>query len=147
MTFKELLSKLEDSLDDSKVAIFATVDTEGKPHMRWLTPTYLKGKNGFIYALTSPEFSKVEHIEKNPNVQWLVQNRALNKIMTASGEARIIDNPSFKTEVIEGIGRNLDIFWRVNPNEQDLVIIETKLTDIHLHQPIDDVSERAGRES
>jgi len=56
--------------------------------------------------------------------------------MTVHGKINIIENPALRQEVQEALGRNLSIFWRVNPREQDLVVLETVIEEITYFNPM-----------
>ena len=129
MDKREILDQLESLLAESKVAVLATVDPESGPAVRWVTPVLIPGRSGYIYALTSPGFRKVSHIRSNPMVEWMVQTKDLNKIVTVKGRAEVLDNPSLKSEVLEAIGPRLEVFWRVNP-ETEFVVLETEILSI-----------------
>ncbi|MFW6231700.1 MAG: pyridoxamine 5'-phosphate oxidase family protein, partial [Spirochaetota bacterium] len=103
MDSRSMLDALERVLEDSKIAILATVDPDGSPHMRWMTPAVVRGRDGFLYAVTSPEFEKTTQIDGNPRVEWMVQSKSLDEIVTTRGTMGVIDNPSVKAEVLEAM--------------------------------------------
>jgi len=69
--------------------VMATVDPEGMPHLRWMATLSL---NEFphLYALTSPDCRKIEHIRRNPRVSWLFSNNDLTVIINLRGTATVI---------------------------------------------------------
>lgn len=134
MDVKAILAVLEKVIDDSHTAVLSTV-TEGEPRSRWVTPAVLRGRDGFIYTVTAPTFAKVAQIEANPRVEWLIQTRSLSEIVTARGHAQIIDNPSLKSDVLEAIGGHMTIFWRINPDTADFVIVETRIDQLDYFRP------------
>lgn len=136
MTVQEMLRKLDGLLELSRVGILTTVDAEGYPRSRWMTPTFVPGREGMLYAVTSPTFAKTVQIAKHPKVGWIFQTRALDEIMTVHGKINIIENPALRQEVQEALGQNLSIFWRVNPREQDLVVLETVIEEITYFNPM-----------
>ncbi|MBP7495513.1 MAG: pyridoxamine 5'-phosphate oxidase family protein [Spirochaetales bacterium] len=136
MTVQEMLRKLDSILENSRVGILTTVDENGYPKSRWMTPTLVPGREGFLYAVTSPAFAKTEEIQKHPQVGWLFQTKALDEVMTIQGKINVIENPALRSEVQEALGRNLTIFWRVNPREKDLVVLETVIEVITYFNPI-----------
>jgi general stress protein 26 len=136
MEIGEAFGRLENILSEVKVGILSTVDDQGKPHMRWMTPIVAKGRKGCLYAVSSPRFRKVAEIEACPDVAWLFQTKALDEIMLVRGKICAIDNPQLKSEIIEGIGRNLEIFWRTNPNESEMVVLETTIEEIEYQLPL-----------
>jgi pyridoxamine 5'-phosphate oxidase len=131
----ELMGALDAIIDEAQVGILATTDPDGAPAMRWMTPTQVRGRQGYLYALTSPDFRKIRHLEKNPAVEWMFQTTDLNRIVTVKGQISIVDNPQLKSEVQESIGRRLEIFWRVN-KKTDFVVLETRMEQISLFQPM-----------
>jgi general stress protein 26 len=139
MDLKEMFSKLDRLLGDSRTGILTTVDKRGYPRSRWMTPALVPGREGNIYGVTSPTFEKALEIIHHPEVSWLFQSKALDEILTASGKITLINNPALKSEVLEALGRNLAVFWRVNPNEKDLVVLETQVEEMTYFKPMKNV--------
>lgn len=140
MTTHEMLAKLEEVLGKAKTGILATVGKDGQPHMRWMTPTFLRGRPGFLYAVTSPSFTKMADVREHAQVQWMIQTPSLREICAVEGVLRVIDNPSLKNEIIEAIGRILFVFWKVNPGSE-FVVLETRLTRATYFCPLRGVKE------
>jgi general stress protein 26 len=136
MDKNEILGFLESLVDESQVAIMATVDPEGKPAMRWMTPAIIKGRPASVFAITSPNFRKVTHISKNPDVEWMIQTRDLNRVINIKGRVSVVDNPSLKSEVLESIGKRLEVFWRVN-RKTDFLVLETVITEATFFKPLE----------
>ncbi len=125
MTRGELLAELERILSSAHTAVLATVDTDGNPHMRWMTPALIRGRPGVVFAVTSPRFAKANQIRSNPVVEWMFQPATLKTIISVRGRINLLDNPSIRTEVLEVLGPRLRTFWKVNPDVQDLLVLET----------------------
>ena len=140
MEKKEILDVLTSIVDESHVGVLATVDSEaasgGAPSMRWMTPSMISGRPGFLYAITSPHFRKVKHVGDNPEVEWMIQTRDLNRIVSVRGRARVVDNPSLKSEVMEAIGKRLEVFWRVN-RKTDFLVLETEIHIVTFFRPLE----------
>jgi len=66
MTKTEIVGVLDEVIDAAQVAVLATVDPEGRPAMRWMTPATVRGRPGYLYAVTSPQFRKVRHLQSCP---------------------------------------------------------------------------------
>lgn len=143
MELKVLLDEVERILESSHTAILSTVDTEGQPRSRWMTPTMLRGQVGALYSVTSPGFSKIDEIRNNDRVSWLIQSKSLNEIAEVRGKVAIIDNPTLKSDVLEAIGPHLTTFWKINPDETDFVVLETAIEQIDYFRPIKGVHESA----
>ena len=136
MKLKEILSALQSLLAESKVGVLTNVDEGGYPHSRWMTPVLLPRLPGRIFAVTGAGFKKVRHIKENPKVEWTFQSRTLDRIITLKGRAFVVDEPELKVEVLEAIGPNLQVFWRVNPRAGDLVVVETSVEKAELFLPL-----------
>jgi len=141
MDRKSFTAILASIIDDAKTAVLSTVDGDGHPHMRWMTPTLLRDRPGAIYAVTSPDFRKATHLRTNANAQWMFQTKMLDKVATVSGVVNVIDNSAMKAEVLEGIGRRLTVFWRVNTDATKLVVLETIMQHGFYFEPLKNVHE------
>lgn len=135
MELHTLLDTMERVLDESRAGVLSTTDSAGHPHNRWMVACVLRGQPGAVYAVTSPRFSKIEHIASQPRVAWLFQTPKLNEILEVVGKAQVIDNPSLKVDVLEALGGDLSTFWHVNADETDLVVLETAIEAITYTQP------------
>jgi len=136
MDSKSILDTLERVIESSKIAILATSDAAGQPHMRWMTPAVLRGREGSLFAVTSPEFEKAEQISQNPKVEWMVQSKPLDEIVRARGMMTMIDNPAVKAMVLEEVGSQLSTFWKSNPDPSQVVVLETVLEELTYEKPI-----------
>jgi general stress protein 26 len=136
MTEAAMFSNLERIHENSQVAVLSTVDNGGKPKMRWMTPAFLRGRRGAVYAVTSPEFSKTQDAASHQYVQWMFQTKALDEVMTLQGRVRILDNPSIKSEVLEAVGGNLRVFWKIKKDDSELVVLETVIQSMSYFKPM-----------
>ena len=136
MKQKEMLSKLRELLDDSRAALLGTVDAEGKVSMRWMTPVVSQDRPNTIFCVTRERTNKIKHIETQPNVEWMIQNKSLTEIVNVRGVATVLDNPGLKTEVLETLGPRLTTFWKVDLAKIDLVVIETVIQEAIYFRPM-----------
>lgn len=125
MDARQLLRKTATLIEDARAGLLVTVDEDGRPQARWMTPTLLRGRPDALFAVTSPWSAKVAQMRANPEVEWLIQSPALTEIVTLRGAASLVDNPAIKREILDAIGQRLTVFWKVNPERTDLVVIET----------------------
>ncbi len=130
MDNKQMMNILDRLLEEAKVAILANIDEDGKPVMRWMSPGLVRGQEGLLYAVTSPNFKKTVQLEKNPNVQWMVQKKDLSEVVSIKGSMQVLDNPSLRSMVLEAIGTKLATFWKVNMNDTEVVILETVIEEM-----------------
>ena len=136
MTNTQFMEVLSETLENSRTGVLATVDADGRPSMRWMTPAVVGRQRGLLYAVTSKRFAKKRDLESNPHGQWLIQTKALTRIINISGKINLIDNPNLKSEVIEAIGPHLRVFWKVNENPEDLIVLETVIDRASVFIPL-----------
>jgi general stress protein 26 len=127
MTQSEFLNQLERIIEESKTGILITVDSQNRPSGRWITPAVLKSRPGAVYTFSTPDAPKVGDIRANGSVEWMIQNAALTEITNTRGIARILDNPALKNELMEVLAARLQTFWKVNIDQIEFIIIETKI--------------------
>jgi len=143
MDFAQLMERFEDVLSLTHLAQLATIDARGYPRLRWMTPTTLRGLPGKLYAVTSPKYAKIAEIAAHPGVSWTAQSKTLESIFELFGKAYVVEDPLLKTGVLEAIGPNLQVFWRLNHSAHDLVVIETVIEEIALFLPMEEKVLRA----
>jgi len=143
--FDDLMQRVTELLGVARVALLATVDADGRPRARWMTPVTLPGLPGRIFSVSSPKFAKVAEIAANPAVSWSVQTAGLDVVAEARGNAWAIDDQKLKAGVLEAIGPHLEAFWQANPNPRDLVVLETEVDHIVLSYPLEGRTLRATR--
>ncbi len=136
MDKREIIAQIERIIDDVKTGLLATVSKDGKPAMRWLTPALLRGRTGAIYNITAPNSDKTTHLRLNPNVQWIFQTKALDRIVTVDGKVNIVENPSIRSEVLEMVGSRLRAFWKITQDERDLLVLETIIEKATYYVPM-----------
>jgi pyridoxamine 5'-phosphate oxidase len=141
MNIREMMVKIEEILADAKAGVLATVDADGRPHARWMTPLVLSQWPQSLFAVTSPHFPKVLQLDANSQVEWLLQTRSLDQVVNIRGEMAVLDNPSVKAQVMEAIGRRLTVFWKVNSANTDFVILETVIDEACWFAPMKGVRE------
>ncbi len=135
MDTRAMLDSMERVLEKSGIGILATVDADDRPHVRWMTPAVVRGRDGFLFAVTSPEFKKAAEASGNPAVEWQIQTKSLDEIVTVRGQMSVVDNAAAKAEVLEAIGGKLGTFWKINPDESSLVVLETAIEEIIYFKP------------
>ena len=141
MEKREILAYIERIIEEAKAAVLATVDEKGLPHMRWMTPGLLDGREGAVFAVASRRSAKVKHLSANPIVQWIFQSPALDRIVVVDGKVNIVDNPSIRSEVLEVVGSRLRAFWKMYEEERDLLVLETIIERAQYYLPMKGVKE------
>jgi len=141
MNANEVMNIIGEMIEETKVGMLATVDGEGKPHLTWMTPAILKGRPDTIFCVTSAKSEKVANIQAKPDVEWMLQSRALDRIVTLKGKINILDNPAIKAEVLENIGKKLTVFWKINEKDPEFVVLETCIQEGEYQLPVKGKSE------
>ena len=137
MNTREVMDRISAILDAHGTGVLATVDADGLPHARWLTPMVLRDRFGAIYALTAPRFAKVSQVKAHPRVEWMFQVPSLAEIVTVRGSMNVVDNPSLRSEVLEAVGPRLRAFWKVAHDERDLAVLETVIEEATHYLPME----------
>jgi len=135
MTKEELMKKFRQVLEESPQALLATVTSEGYPAMRYMSPAMVKGNDNALYAVTAASFPKVKDLSSNPLVSWMLVSPKTREIFSFRGRITLIEDPRFKSELLEEIGRGLETFWRLNDDASDLVCLETRLVSGEYFNP------------
>jgi general stress protein 26 len=136
MTKSDIMAEVEIALEESKTAVLATVDDSGRPRVRWMTPAVLKDRPNVLYSITSSGFEKAKHLDKNAEAEWMIQTPALDTVINLRGKINLIDNPSLKTEVLESIGKKLTAFWKLNEQQENLLVLETIIEEGTFFKPM-----------
>ncbi len=141
MNSHEVMYKVEQILENSRAGVLATLDKQGNPRMRWMTPSVVRGRPGFLFAVTSPDFEKVVELDVHADVQWMIQTRALDQVVNLKGTMTVLDSPSIRSEVMEHIAKRLTVFWRVNTEHTDFIVLETHIEKATYFRPMQNYKE------
>jgi pyridoxamine 5'-phosphate oxidase len=125
MDCREVMNRVGAIIEAHGTGLLATVDEDGHPHLRWLTPTLLPGGPDAVYALTAPRFSKVVQVRGHAQVEWMFQTPTLEEVINIRGTLNVVENPSLRSEVLEVLGPRLQTFWKLAHDARDLVVLET----------------------
>lgn len=136
MKDESVMLKVKGLVDEVGVGIFTTINETGRPCSRWMTPVFMPRLPGALYAVTSKESRKAKHLASNPNVSWIFQSKALDKIATIAGTAGIVRDPNLSAEVIEAIGPHLEVFWTYMGDPKKLVVVETLIESVSWFRPL-----------
>ena len=132
----EVLVRAELLLEDAKTAVLATATSKGSPKLRWMSPTFLPGEAWRLYAVTSVDFTKANHLEENSAVEWMIKDPLLMEVVNLRGVASLVDNPTKKKGVVERLAPRLGTFWRLKQDETSFVVLETMIEEASLFRPL-----------
>ena len=136
MNQHEMMYKVEQILETTPTGVLATIDNNGNPRMRWMTPAVIKGRPDVLFAITSPDFAKVMQLNAHADVEWMIQTRALDQIVNLRGKINVLDNPAIRSEVMEQLAKKLTVFWRVNTERTDFLVLETIIAEATFFRPM-----------
>lgn len=135
MNKHEIMGLIDTLIEDSRTAVLATVDQNGAPHLRWITPGCIQERAGTIFMISASNLSKIAQIQNNPNSEVMFQSRALDKIINVKGKINLLNNPSIRAETLECLGKHLHTFWNLNQPETELVVLELVIEQATLYFP------------
>jgi len=125
MDSREVLNRIGAIIEAHGTGLLATIDDNGHPHVRWMTPTLLRESPGVLYALTAPGFAALAQVSAHAQVEWMFQTPTLDEVITVRGLVNVVDNPSLRSEVLEALGPRLHALWKLVPDVRDLLVLET----------------------
>jgi len=100
-----------------------------------MTAAALPGEKDSVYCVSMAGSRKSADIAFSDRVEWSFQSVDLSTVVTLKGKAAVIEAPDLKARVLEALGRDLETFWRVNPDPSRLVVIETLIESAALYSP------------
>jgi len=128
----ELAKKLADG---TRPGVLATVDEEGRPHLRWMATLSLYDFPR-LYTITSPTSRKIAHIQKNPHVSWMFSNEETTVVVNIEGRARIETDPAEMNRVWRMLEDKSKAFFLSIANDgPGFAVIETEIEDIECIVP------------
>ena len=136
MNQHEIMYKVGQILEDSRAGVLATIDEQGNPRMRWMTPAVVKGRPDVLFAVTSPDFHKVVQLNAHADAEWMIQTRALDQVVNLRGKINVLENPSIRSEIMEHLAKQLTVFWRVNTEKTDFIVLETIIEEVTYFRPM-----------
>jgi general stress protein 26 len=92
-----LLAAARTIIDSSSCQIFITVDENGKPHAREMSP-FPPEKDWVIWLGTSQSSRKVKQIQNNPNVIVYYYQPKGYSYVSLAGKARLVNDPDKKAK-------------------------------------------------
>ncbi len=136
-----VLNEVRSLIDEVKFGVLATVDADGYPHQRWMSPVLLPRFPGSLFCVTSEKFGKIAQLEKNPQVSWIFQSMGLDRVATVQGRVEIVRDPMLSAEVQEAIGPRLRVFWKYAEDPSKLVVLETTIEEYQFFAPLKSINE------
>lgn len=142
MDERTVLKEARELIDEAKYGILATVNAEGSPEQRWMSPVRLPRFPDSLFCVTSSRFGKVAQLETNPQVSWIFQPIGLDRVVSVRGRAEIVRDPMLAAEVQEAIGPHLRVFWKYAELPSNLVVVRTDVEEYLYFVPLKSIRER-----
>ena len=131
-----LMSTIDKLLEQTKTGVMTTMDAEGLPRMRWMTPTIIRDRPFSLFCITTPESFKTLNIQNPSPVSWMVQNKNLTEVVNCQGSLYLANDPYIKSAVLEHVAKDLVVYWKAHPEETDFVVLETVFTSGSYFEPM-----------
>jgi general stress protein 26 len=129
--------------DGKRPGVFATVDKDGMPHIRWMATFSLKDFP-LLYTIASPTSRKIQHIIDHPSVSWMFSNEEMNVIVNIRGKARIVSEAGKMQEVWKMLeDKSRAYFLSISAEGAGFAVIETEIEDIDCIVPKYEISLQA----
>ncbi len=136
MTKKQMINKIDEMIDQTKTGVLTMVTKNGQSHMRWMVPAIIKDRLDSIFTVATPKASFLSPDAYEEGVHWMLQNKNLDEVVHIRGKINVLDHPSIKMEIIEAIGPNLEMFWKINYTDTEFVVLETVIETAVYYKPL-----------
>jgi general stress protein 26 len=121
--------------DGNRPGVFATVDRDGVPHLRWMATLSLQDFP-HLYALTSPLSRKIVHINTNPHVSWMFTTDASSMVINLSGTATILTDKNEVNRIWRLIeNKSNAYFLGLEADAGGVAVIDTVIEDVECIVP------------
>jgi general stress protein 26 len=129
--------------DGRRPGVFATVDEQGMPHLRWMATLSLNNWP-LLYTISSPVSRKIQHIANNPYVSWMFSNEATTVVVNIRGKARIVTDAGEMQRVWKLLeDKSKAYFLSIESGGPGFAVIETEIEDIDATLPKYDIKFQA----
>ena len=118
----------------SRPGALATVDHDGRPHIRWMATLSLC-EFPHLYSLTSPKSRKVEHIRANPKVSWMFTTEGSTMVVNMWGTATIVTDKTAVNRIWEMVEDKSNAFFLTLDATDGVTVIDTLIEDIECVVP------------
>jgi general stress protein 26 len=125
MSRDSLLTYARMIVDSARCRVFITVDEEGKPRARVMSP-FPPEDNWVIWFGTFPTSRKVKQIQNNPNVVVFYYDTKGLSYVSVSGKARLVNDPDLKAKYWKEGWKNY-ILIEVTPERLEVCSFEYDL--------------------
>lgn len=98
----EIVSAALDLVRAGRSFVFATVDSNGTPQVRWMGGAYLE-EPSTIYMACGAKSRKMGQIASDPRSQLMFQAEDFSRVATLTGRSEVVTEAEAKRRVFEGI--------------------------------------------
>jgi len=131
----DIFGVIRQLISGSHPGIFATVDRDHRPHIRWMASLSFE-EMPWVYTLTSSESRKIRQIESNPHVTWMFCNADLSLILNLEGEAKVCrDTATLKRAWKQIRHKEQAYFLHSGMENENVVVIGTKIKSVECCTP------------
>ena len=98
----EIVSAALDLVRAGRSFLFATVDGDGNPQVRWMGGAHLE-EPFTVYMACGAESRKMGQIAANPKSQLMFHSEDFSRVATLTGASEVVAGAEAKRQVFEGI--------------------------------------------
>lgn len=121
--------------DGNRPGVLATVDLTGAPHLRWMSTLTLQ-EFPHLYALTSPDSRKIDHILKNPRVSWMFTTEGSTMVVNLSGTATMVTDKGEVNRIWRLIENKANAYFlSLDTVNGGVAVIDTVIEDVECVVP------------
>ena len=142
MSTNRLMSLIDSLIEDAKAAVLATVDSNGVPRLRWITPGSIADRPGYLYIITAHDFDKVAQAKAHPEASILLQSRQLDRVLHLQGVLMVLENPVIRNTTLERVSPMLTAFWKTGAPDRELIVLEFEILEALFYLPMSGVKEK-----
>ena len=123
--------------DGSRPGILTTVNSSGRPHAQWM-PTIGFGDFPHLYATTSPGSRELDHLERQPFVNWMFGNESRSVVVNLTGIARVVTEAALINRIWNLRTERARLLHKSSlDTELGFILIETEVENIECNIPRD----------
>lgn len=135
---QDMLAKAVRLVNETFVGMLSTVDSEGRPHSRWMGSAMSVNGVRSLFTLTGKGTRKVQQIQRNPAVAWVFSAEDFSDVVTLRGQAVVHEAPMVAQQVWDRLidcTRTYVMGALSNEEQLEFVAIETMIDEVEILSP------------
>lgn len=122
MTHEQAIQRVEEIISSGQAFVMATVDADGRPHMRWMGAVARDPHDRRVgYLISSSQANKMRHLAANPATQLLFTTPKYETIVILDGESEAVTDQVTRKMVWDAIPAAADYFSGPDSEEYGVI--------------------------